>query len=484
MADTENLTSVPLGNLTTVQLSRRRYKPFLRQLTLAAGDTLALSDLPAQDSDDGVYVLPKPLEDAARKAQGWSSDDQWVAALHGWGAGAVNILSLEAVLRLIELGRIKHALSEAPTAAPLSAVPIAPSSFGAAQPALPPAFQGPFDWHLECCRIPDAWKLFAASPLHRGSLPWQAIKVGHIDTGYSEHAALGWQGGGSVTVHPNLGYDFFNDDPDPRDPFLPSGNPGHGTRTSAAIAAFDPSAKPRPYYGAAPGAAIIPYRVTDSIIIDHVKRHLANAIRDAIGKGCEVISISLGGLFGSRDLANALDAAYDNGVIVICAAGNIWGEVIYPGRYNRCVTMGGVTPGDLPWANSARGKYVDLCGPAQQVRRVRPENLPPGTAATGFYKHPDGNGTSYATALCAGIAALWLAWHGKAALDAAYPEKWQRAAAFKQLLRKTRRRPEGWDTTQYGSGIVNAEALLREPLPPAASLKKARSAADVFDPDD
>jgi subtilisin family serine protease len=102
-----------------------------------------------------------------------------------------------------------------------------------------------------------------------------------------------------------------------------------------------------PFYGVAPGAQIIPYRVTDSVIVDHVQNNIRDAIRAAIAAKCHVVNISLGALRQSRSLASALDEAYDAGLIVVCAAGQVWGEVIYPGRFNRCVTMGGVGPSRL-----------------------------------------------------------------------------------------------------------------------------------------
>lgn len=471
-----------LGNMTTVQLTHEKAKPFLKHLMAAAKESFALSELPIQDSE--VYVIPKPIEDAIRQNSAWTSDTAWIGALKNWGALAVNVLSAEAVFRLMEIGRVKSASTDNKPVhlPPLRSVPL--ELMGDQQRDLPLPFQGPFDWHLECCRIPQAWAIFARSSMHQNALPWGDIVVGLPDTGYSEHNALGWSGGSSVTVNPNLGYDFFDKDSDPRDPFLPSGNPGHGTRMSAAIAGFNPLAPDRPFYGGAPGAAIIPYRVTDSVLIDHVSRLVAQAINDAVEKACDVVSVSLGALFRDRKMADALDRAYEAGVIVVCAAGNYWGEVIYPGRYNRCVTMGGIGPGDLPWGGSAHGQYVDLCGPAQQVRRIKPSGLPPGQTASDIYMPPDGVGTSYATAQCASVAVLWLARHGKTALQAAYPEPWMKVAAFKALLRRTARVPRGWDTSQYGSGIIDAEALLQAPLPAADDLVMALQANDVFDPND
>ncbi len=490
MPDVLETAALELGNMTTVQLVLARRKPFLKSLLAAAGDGLSLSELPLQNDDSSVYVIPKPLEERVRAAKGWQDDADWTAGLQGWGALAVNILSAEVVFRLIELGRVTAALGDQPAVTPTALTPVPAALKGPKITALPLQFQGPYDWHLQCCKVPQAWAMFAGDATHQGGLPWTDIRVGHIDTGYSEHSALAWQNGASTTVDPSLGFDYFQNQTDPRDQFLPTGNPGHGTRTSATIGGFYPTATGTPFYGAAPGVKIVPYRATDSVIIDHVKRMVADAIQDALTKNCAVISISLGGLFGDRKLARALDDAYEKGVIVVCAAGNIWKEVIYPGRYNRCVTMGGVAPGMRPWAGSACGQYVDLCGPAQQVRRLKPEPLPPGTAATGLYAPPDGNGTSYATALCAGVAALWLAWHGDAKLNAAYAQPWMKAAAFKRLLRQTAyvpsaaEMPQGWDKTQYGSGIVDAQALLGAPLPLAGDLHKAKPANDVYDPQD
>ncbi|UUZ69698.1 S8/S53 family peptidase [Polaromonas sp. P2-4] len=298
---------------------------------------------------------------------------------------------------------------------------------------------------------------------------------------------MGW--GESSTVDIADGYDYWQGahDPDPRDEWLP-GFPGHGTRISGAIAGFMPKASGNPFYGVAPGVTIVPYRVTDSVIIDHVKKYVSRAIREAVADGCSIVNISLGALVGSSELADALDFAYEHGVIVVCAAGQVWGEVIYPGRYNRCVTMGGVGPNFKPWVKGARGQYVDLCGPADVIRRLKAEPLPPGKAAKTLYPTPDGDGTSYATATCSGVAALWLAWHGVDTLKARYAATglWQIPKAFKMLARQTAT-PGAWppaDAGNYGSGVLNAARLLAMPLPVDGSMQKAKAAADMFDSSD
>ncbi|HSV44377.1 MAG TPA: S8 family serine peptidase [Ramlibacter sp.] len=484
MPPTPHHASFSSGTVTTVQLpsSVAKRRAFLAALQSALGGRQVLGNLSPGPADD-VFVIPAPAEELLRASPALAGDAQWQAQLQAWGALAVNTLSTSSLLALTRRGGLPTTagLQPAKLSSPLAA-PVGIAA--AATTTLPPAFQGPFDWHLDTggVNVAKAWELFSGSPQFAGALPWAGIKVGHVDTGYTEHAALGWSAGASPTVDVPAGHDFWDDDPDARDEMIP-GFPGHGTRISATIAGFLAGGAGRPYYGAAPGVQIVPYRVTDSVGIDHVTRHVAAAIREAVADGCQVINVSLGALFHHGHLSDAIDFAYDNGVITVCAAGNVWKEVIYPGRYNRCITMGGIGPGRKPWSGSAKGIYVDLCAPADRMRRVKAQALPPGTAGSMLEPHDDGDGTSYATALCSGVAALWLAWHGPAALQARYAAggKWQVAAAFKALLRATALVPAGWDSTEYGSGVIDAAALLGAALPADGVLTAAKAAADVFD---
>lgn len=353
------------------------------------------------------------------------------------------------------------------------------------------------DWQITVTGINAAWNLFDLTP---GKLPWADIRVGHIDTGCTRHPALGFKGDRSDYVRSDLGRNLFSDFlplPDPSQPSLDppeengpfdnlsGGNGGHGTRTLSVLAGFydlaDASAPP--FYGAAPGASVIPYRVTNSILIDHVQRLIAAAIDDAIGKDCRVISMSLGGIVPYGKLAKAIDRAYETGVIVCAAAGNVIREVTYPGRYNRVVTVGGACPvgrsGFEPWDGASRGPYVDICGPASGVRRASAEWR---GGQLDYFIAADGNGTSYATALCAGVAALWLA-QRQDDLKAAYGDpSWRWPAAFKRLLKETADCPAGWDTNEWGRGLYRADRLLVAALPAAGSLHQEAAAANPFDP--
>lgn len=432
---------------------------------------------------DGWFALAEEASDALAR-----DGKELAGQLRAFGADGVSQVT---VRTMASLHRVRRAADPAS---------VRPLRAGKSDPTAPGRYRErdvELDWFIDQCGLPEAWAMFA------GPQDWAGVRVGHIDTGYTEHPALGF--GATPWVHPDLGLntfrrrqgppeeggmyfdDFVDEYAGPRDN-LTGANAGHGTRTASLIAGLHvpprADSDSRPFFGAAPGVFIVPYRVTDSVIVDHVKDDIAQAIRHAVDtRGCRVISISLGALFGAPKLARALDHAYERGVIVCAAAGNVVREVIYPGRYNRVVTVGGVTPlqqgGRLvmkPWSGSARGEYVDICGPADRIRRASTDRRGSREIMT---IAGNGNGTSYATALCAGIAVLWLARHG-AALDALYGgAPWARAAAFKALLTAPGicDTPQGWDTGRFGAGIYRADRLLAAPLPPLAGLKKEAPAA-------
>jgi hypothetical protein len=353
------------------------------------------------------------------------------------------------------------------------------------------------DWQLTVTGINAAWGLFDPTP---GALPWRDIRVGHIDTGCTRHPALGFKGDSSESIRADLGRNLYADflplpdpgqingpPPEEAGPFdnLTGANGGHGTRTMSVLAGFHqrPEAGQPTFYGAAPGVTVIPWRVTNSVLIDHVQRLIVAAIDDAVGKACHVISMSLGGIAPYARLADAIDRAHEAGVIVCAAAGNVIREVTFPGRYNRVVTVGGVSPvgsnGFEPWPGASRGQCVDICGPANGVRRASVERR---KGKFEYFIANNGDGTSYATALCAGIAVLWLA-KRQADLRATFGDpSWRWPAAFKRLLKETADCPAGWDTSNSGRGLYQADKLLAADLPDAGGLHHEAPAADPFDP--
>jgi subtilase family protein len=342
--------------------------------------------------------------------------------------------------------------------------------------------EGVHDWHIARTRLHEAWDLVGGP----GQIDWQGIRAGQIDTGYTEHPCLGWANGASSIVNARDGRNFFypemygpSDDHawgnrDPNSAVDPWTGPdaGHGTRTGSVLAGFDESAAARAnpdgarrrldgYYGAAPKLPYVPIRLCNSVTIDQVAEALGDALEYLVnGARCQLITISMGAapLGLPRKTRDTIDLAYERGIIVCCAAGNVVPFVATPASAPRTIAVGGCAPNDEPWSGSSFGETVDLCAPAWPVRRAT-------TTVRGEYEYGHGGGTSYATPQVAGTAALWLVKH-RGELDAQYPVPWMRVAAFHKILRDTARVPDqGWDHARYGRGILDARAVLDEPLP-------------------
>jgi thermitase len=326
-----------------------------------------------------------------------------------------------------------------------------------------PGTEGNFEWSLDSLRVPDAWTQFGTA------VPGAGVVVGHPDTGYTEHPEIL-----SARLRAADGHDFEDDDDDAKDP-LAGGflrNPGHGTGTSSVIFSSrglqTGSTGPAFVSGTAPGASLIPIRTTKSVVLWSMS-HLTKAVRYAVDNGAHVISISLGGPVPSIALHNAVRDAEASGVIVLCAAGNEVGFVVFPAAFDEVIAVAASRIDDTPWPRSCRGPAVDITAPGSSVWRARTERQ----QGTQVFSVERGSGTSFAVAATAGIATLWLSFHGRSALIARYGIG-RIAAVFKQLLQDHCRTVSGWDTANFGPGIANADALLSATLPANARARGMR----------
>ena len=331
------------------------------------------------------------------------------------------------------------------------------------------------DWHLARTKLAAAWDLAGG----RDAIDWGTIVVGQVDTGWTEHPALGF-GSATPFVDTDRDWNYFTAetdpepgtwaDPPPRDSAhdpLTGPNGGHGTRTATVLAGHDPAAG---YYGAAPRVPYIPVRLSNCIEIGREIAGLADALAHLIDVGgVDVITMSMGTSPGGLPpKARAeLARAYEHGIIVCCAAGNYAPFVVVPARERHTIAVAGCAPGDRPWSGSSCGPQVDISAPAWPIRRGTAE--PAGAGVV--YSYGYGDGTSFATPQVAGTAALWLA-HRGGEIRRKYGG-WQRVEAFKKLLLATADDCGGaWDKANYGAGILDAAAVLQADLPPAASLRR------------
>lgn len=347
---------------------------------------------------------------------------------------------------------------------------------------VPGALQDP-EWSLDGthgANVLAAHEMFARAAAANGppAGPGAGVVVGHPDTGYRKHPEI-WPG-----IDAASGWDFLGDRDDPEDPLLTGTlrNPGHGTKTASVIVSSKESrlTPTRWVTGVAPGATLMPLRVVEGVLMFHDdllklqvnSSRLADAIRAASGpnrhkakKHADVISISLGSLPGTRDLADAIAYAESRGVIVIAAAGNqVPGRrVVFPAAYPTAVAVAATNYDSKVWECSSRGRRVVISAPGESVWTAA---APGGQSCV-----QASTGTSFATATIAGVAALWLSYPDRehqrelAQLrgDAARGEQNRIPRAFREVLSRAYRRPAAWDPSALGPGIVDAVKVLERP---------------------
>ncbi len=359
------------------------------------------------------------------------------------------------------------------------------------------------DWNLLMVRAREAWRLLPKLP--DGSIDWGDIRVGHLDTGYTRHPIFGDWAAGSAWLRPEDGLNLLEGACAlPLDPLDYEGNPGHGTRTCSLLCgdATRLGAAPESEIGIAPRLPVVPCRIVNSVVLIR-ERHrtaVADGIRHAMGAGCRVVSMSLGtptfppNMTGG--MGRAVDDAYDAGIIMTAAGGQVIDRLTYPAKYNRTIGCGGVTRQRRIWFSYAIGEeLVDVWAPAEDVLRadalaeagIAPlapvEADDPGSLSTESGGSNDGKigkgaGTSYATVHVAAAAAMWLRLRD-AEIDATYSKPWQRVEAFRLLLKQTAA-PINGASPANGSGVLDIERLLQAPLPDRSKLTKAAKDKNKF----
>ncbi|MEJ7567712.1 MAG: S8/S53 family peptidase [Gaiellaceae bacterium] len=323
-----------------------------------------------------------------------------------------------------------------------------PPPFLATAEAAPTAY----DWAIESLHCRDAWSFALAQARPAKG---EGIVIAHPDTGYVIHPEFPVEG-----LDLSRDTDILSGDDDALDPlerFSKIYFPGHGTRTGSAIVGRESGV----LVGAAPAATLIPIRTVKSVI-QIGDADVARAVNYARTVGCHVVSMSLGGA-GFIGLEAAINRAVRDGVIVLAAAGNFvpFGLIVWPARYRNCVAISASTSARGHWQHGSRGAKVVVAAPGQDVYvpDIAYKHDPPVTTSSG---------TSYGVAHVAGLATLWLAFHGRENLIAELGRE-NLQSAFVVCLEASAHEPKGWNR-DYGSGIADAHALLRAALPSRAEL--------------
>ena len=193
-------------------------------------------------------------------------------------------------------------------------------------------------------------------------------------------------------VDDTWGWDFVNNDNDPTDDHM------HGTAvTSVMVAAQDGAGM----VGICPWCRVVAVKVLDSQgrgSLDVV----ASGIVYAAQNGARVINLSLAGAIGSQALENAVNFAWNQGAVVVAAAGNDGNSTtLYPAGYANAISVASTNSGDKHscFSNYKAG-YISVAAPGEAIYVIDINN-----ATTGYNYY---SGTSLSTPHVSGLAGLIL----------------------------------------------------------------------------
>jgi|GEM_PF-5344755 len=315
------------------------------------------------------------------------------------------------------------------------------------------------EWEFHAMKIKEAWTEIFATRSGDRARPGNGVRIAHPDTGWYYHEV--WNQG--VTEHRNLdhraGWNFVENSRNggewnSLDRMDGSFN-GHGTSTASVMVA----APNRKITGVAPWATVVPIRAGRSVVLNGGVAELTKAIEFARTKtNCRIISMSLGWYNLDPILRKEIQEAVKKNIIVVAAAGqyNPLLETCEPARYSEVVGVAGIDGFNLvregePWKYSGRDPEgtITISAPATPIYRAK--------ATSGSRNvYADSEGTSYATAFVAGIAAMWLSYHFHDGYEGNIPAY----KCFKEHLDRTAARH--WpDREKWFVGLVDAEQLIK-----------------------
>lgn len=206
------------------------------------------------------------------------------------------------------------------------------------------------------------------------------IGVAVLDTGIDEeHEDLPTLSGGTTTVDST----HWGSDVD-----------GHGTHVAGTIAALDNEIG---VVGVSPGVDLYAVKVLDDFGSGY-ESDVIKGIEWAVSSNIPIINMSLGGPGASDAFRDACNAAYDEGHLLVAAAGNEKEgvvEVTYPARYESVIAVAASNEEDELADFSLTGPEVELIAPGHWVMSTLPND-----------KYGKLDGTSMAAPHVSAVAAL------------------------------------------------------------------------------
>jgi thermitase len=234
----------------------------------------------------------------------------------------------------------------------------------------------------------EAWNAMSDSVMSGSSSTTVAVLDSGVDNDHPDLVE-------KVVAHQNFSDGETGDD-----------NYGHGTHVAGIIAATKDNGIG--VAGVCPTCNILDVKVLNDTGYGSTSA-IANGINWAVSKGAKVINMSLGQRTSSRTLEAAVNNAWNNGVVIVAAAGNTGTtSKIYPAAYTNVIAVAATDNNDAKASFSTHGaKWVDVAAPGANVYSTFPNH--PFYLSTQYGRaqgYDVANGTSMASPIVAGVAAL------------------------------------------------------------------------------
>ena len=233
-------------------------------------------------------------------------------------------------------------------------------------------------------------------------------------------------------THPELqgkvikGRDFIDGDDDPMD------ENGHGTHCAGIIAAAQDNGIGGS--GIAPDVQILAVRVlgADNYSTDF---SVVQGIYYAADNGADIISMSLCGFYYNYAEQEAVNYAHQNWATLIAAMGNNGSNLkCYPAAYDHVIAVAAVNASGERAPYSNYGPWCDVAAPGSDIWSTLPGD-----------SYDCWDGTSMATPVVAGVAALYMSWSYNVGPD-----------AMEKVLKKA---VNPCKSAGCGAGVVDASKL-------------------------
>lgn len=180
---------------------------------------------------------------------------------------------------------------------------------------------------------------------------------------------------------------------------------------------------------------------------------VASGIRFAADNGAHVINMSLGGSSSDSGVQDAVDYAYNRGVLVISACGNSFGSnCLYPAAFQNSMAISCTNSSDVLCDFSSIGQEVDVAAPGLSVIAAVPKGACNLCAPSGYRSL---SGTSMSTPHVAGVAGLIRSIQPTLSVDRVWGLLEQSSDDKGNV---------GWDTS-YGHGRLNAFKAVTQTAP-------------------